>query len=225
MGKRPKLKILVSSLIVVAALVALAVVPVMAATPANCYVSGEVFVGGMAADPGSQVKITVDSVTATGVVGPAGVLPWVVLEGNTDMEGLPMLFEVLPLGATEWIVATTDPAVVTFEPYMHYGIGGELPPVNVSVGAGPTQVSLTMAVTGSGTTVPSGTTWYDVGDVVTISATPAMGWLFIEWTGDVTGSLNPTNVTMTTDMVVTAVFDTEPPPPDCSVLAWWLATL
>lgn len=74
------------------------------------------------------------------------------------------------------------------------------------------QHTLTMQVTGSGSTTPA------VGDhdiyedeVVDITATPADGWTFAGWTGDVADtSANPTTVTMDADKTVTANFSEIP---------------
>ena len=66
---------------------------------------------------------------------------------------------------------------------------------------------LTMAVVGEGTTVPAaGLYGYGDGAVVIVSATPSDGWDFDRWEGDLTGSVNPTTVTMDADKSVTAVF-------------------
>ena len=70
-------------------------------------------------------------------------------------------------------------------------------------------VTLTMAISpsGAGTTSPAvGTHTYDFGNVVPIEATPATGWQFDHWEGDVSGSANPDTVTMDGDRSVTAVF-------------------
>ncbi len=70
-------------------------------------------------------------------------------------------------------------------------------------------VTLTMEVSPSGagtTSPPVGTHTYDYGDVVPIEATPATGWQFDHWEGDVSGSSNPDTVTMDGDKSVTAVF-------------------
>jgi hypothetical protein len=52
--------------------------------------------------------------------------------------------------------------------------------------------------------------WYDAGTVVSISATPASGWLFSSWTGSGTGSYsgtnNPVSVTMNGPITETANF-------------------
>jgi len=70
---------------------------------------------------------------------------------------------------------------------------------------------LTMAVnpTGGGTTNPAvgAHPGYVVNQVVSISATPATGYHFVNWSGAVTGSVNPTTVTMNAHKTVTANFE------------------
>ena len=69
--------------------------------------------------------------------------------------------------------------------------------------------TLTMAITPArgGTTVPVvGSRVYDEGTVVDIRATAAGGYRFVRWEGAVTGSTNPTTVTMTGNLQVRAVF-------------------
>jgi hypothetical protein len=44
------------------------------------------------------------------------------------------------------------------------------------------------------------------GNQITISATPSVGYEFIEWQGDSTGSTNPAQITVNSDMNITAVF-------------------
>jgi hypothetical protein len=69
------------------------------------------------------------------------------------------------------------------------------------------QYNLTMAVNGSGITTPSiGLHTYTCGQVVNVSATADPGWWFVNWTGDLTGSTNPTTITVDGDKNVTANF-------------------
>jgi hypothetical protein len=69
------------------------------------------------------------------------------------------------------------------------------------------QYNLTMNVTGSGTTTPAvGPHTYTCGQVVNVSATADPGWRFLDWTGDLTGSTNPTTITIDGDKNVTANF-------------------
>ena len=61
---------------------------------------------------------------------------------------------------------------------------------------------------GTGTTDPTADVahTYDEGTGVLITATPASGYAFDHWSGDLTGSTNPDTVTMDTDKAVTAHF-------------------
>jgi len=71
----------------------------------------------------------------------------------------------------------------------------------------PPQHDLTVNVVGSGSVVldpPGGT--YDEGTPVTLTAVPEPGWAFDGWSGDASGSANPTTVTMDGDKTVTATF-------------------
>jgi hypothetical protein len=73
--------------------------------------------------------------------------------------------------------------------------------------------TLTVNVVGNGTvTEDPGWVAYNCGDVVTLTATPALGWNFGGWSGDLTGSANPASLTMTGGRVVTASFVNRPPP-------------
>jgi uncharacterized repeat protein (TIGR02543 family) len=55
---------------------------------------------------------------------------------------------------------------------------------------------------------PGGT--YDAGTEVTLTATPAVGYQFSGWSGDLSGSTNPTTITMDGDKNVTATFTAIP---------------
>ncbi len=61
---------------------------------------------------------------------------------------------------------------------------------------------------GSVTFDPPGGT-YLAGTVVTVTAVPDPGYVFTEWGGDVTGSTNPTTLTMTSNKSVTANFSAQ----------------
>ena len=61
------------------------------------------------------------------------------------------------------------------------------------------------AVNGSVSRSPDQGT-YHLGDVVTLEATAEVGYTFSNWSGDLSGSTNPANVTITGNMIITANF-------------------
>ena len=67
--------------------------------------------------------------------------------------------------------------------------------------------SLTVTTTGSGTVarIPDQPS-YDYGSLLTLTATPSTGYEFVNWSGDASGTANPTTVTMDSDKSVTATF-------------------
>ncbi|MFP3871733.1 MAG: InlB B-repeat-containing protein, partial [Candidatus Aenigmatarchaeota archaeon] len=70
--------------------------------------------------------------------------------------------------------------------------------------------TLTVNVEGEGTTDPEeGTHSYEEGEVVTVEATPADGWQFVEWTDDETGTESTLEITMDENKSITAVFEEE----------------
>jgi PKD repeat protein len=71
--------------------------------------------------------------------------------------------------------------------------------------SGITQYTLTTNVSGQGSVSPSGGT-YNSGTVVSLTATPDSGWEFSGWSGDLSGSANPANITMNANKTVTATF-------------------
>ncbi|WP_444980888.1 InlB B-repeat-containing protein, partial [Paenibacillus koleovorans] len=76
----------------------------------------------------------------------------------------------------------------------------------------PPQYTLsTSATNGSVTLSPSGGT-YASGTVVTVTATPNSGYSFAGWSGDLSGTTNPTTITMSGNKSVTASFSLTPPP-------------
>ncbi len=51
---------------------------------------------------------------------------------------------------------------------------------------------------------------YPENEVVTITATPSTGWMFLRWEGDWTGSSSPTNITMNKNYSIVALFERLP---------------
>ncbi len=54
---------------------------------------------------------------------------------------------------------------------------------------------------------------YFCDDTVTVTATPESGWLFSEWTGDLTSMANPETVVMDSNRTITATFEVAVGPP------------
>ncbi|HNS33846.1 MAG TPA: hypothetical protein PKG83_01310 [bacterium] len=73
-----------------------------------------------------------------------------------------------------------------YEPEVRYNLTAEIEPA------------------GSGTVAGTGS--YLSGETVTVKATPATGWEFDHWTGDLASSVNPATVVMDSDKTITAVF-------------------
>ena len=73
--------------------------------------------------------------------------------------------------------------------------------------AGATNYTLTVSAQGSGTVTrnPTNST-YPSGVTVIVTATPNAGWYFANWSGDANGSVNPLNVVMNTNLVITGNF-------------------
>jgi uncharacterized repeat protein (TIGR02543 family) len=59
---------------------------------------------------------------------------------------------------------------------------------------------------GDGSITLNNTGPYHYGDVVQLTASPTIGWSFATWSGDASGTTNPTTVTMTSNKAVTAAF-------------------
>ncbi len=80
---------------------------------------------------------------------------------------------------------------------------------NTTVTATFTQLTYTFTTHTSGggsvSLTPSQST-YHYGDSVQLQATPSTGWSFSSWSGALTGSANPSNLTVTDNMNVTATF-------------------
>jgi hypothetical protein len=73
--------------------------------------------------------------------------------------------------------------------------------------AGATSYTLTVVSQGSGTVTKNPTnSTYPSGVTVTVTAAPNAGWYFADWSGNATGTTNPLNVIMNSNMVITGNF-------------------
>jgi pectate lyase/pectin methylesterase-like acyl-CoA thioesterase len=70
-----------------------------------------------------------------------------------------------------------------------------------------TGFTLSLSTQGQGTiqSIPSGPT-YQAGTIVQLTAVPAAGWQFSNWSGDLTGAANPATIVMNSPKSVTAIF-------------------
>ncbi|GEM_PF-1676346 len=86
------------------------------------------------------------------------------------------------------------------------------PCYEVILGTPPPQYNLVVDLTGNGSVLlnPPGGTYYE-GTVVQLTATADTGWEFTGWSGDMTATDNPLQVTMDGDKSITATFTELPP--------------
>jgi len=70
----------------------------------------------------------------------------------------------------------------------------------------PTEYYLTTETKGQGSVSAEGSNPYDEGALVKVEATPDSGWKFDHWSGNISGTSNPTYVTMDSDKTARAVF-------------------
>lgn len=78
--------------------------------------------------------------------------------------------------------------------------------LNLYLSGSTVKYSFTASVAeGQGTVTPSSGS-YEKDQSVTVTATPAQGWLFDHWGGDLSGNTNPATVKMTSIKIVTAYF-------------------
>jgi len=80
-----------------------------------------------------------------------------------------------------------------------------------------TEYSLSVNIIGSGSVSVNGSSPYPAGSVVQLTATPAAGWMFSGWSGDLPGSANPEFLLMDSNKSVTATFTEIPEPPEYSL--------
>jgi pectate lyase/pectin methylesterase-like acyl-CoA thioesterase len=88
---------------------------------------------------------------------------------------------------------------------------GYLPLTSLLANAG---FTLSLSTQGQGTiqSIPSGPS-YQAGTIVQLTAVPAAGWQFSNWSGDLTGSANPATIVMNSPKSVTAIFTEALTPP------------
>ena len=163
--------------------------------------------------PSLEVTYSTNTVTQYTLTVNAGSNGSVTLNpaGGTYPAGMVVQLTAVPntgyafSGWSGALSGTTNPITITMDG-------------NKTVGAAFSQLqqfNLTTNVVGNGSITlnptPGGT--YPQGTVVQLTAVPATGYAFSGWSGDLTGSTNPTNITMNAAKTVTATFTVLPPQP------------
>lgn len=207
MSKIPKARALLGSLIAVVALMAVAVLPVMAQVPVFSPFTGSVTIDDALAPVDSEVRAFVDGELAE-LLPPAELYSYTVttlgqyeLVIKTDAKDQAVTFEVKKAGTAVWVPATSTPAapVTTYQTQN----------VDLVAYTGVVYYTLTVNVSpvGSGTVTKSpDLAQYAAGTTVGLTANPASGYTFDEWSGTNNNAINPTTVTMDSAKIVTANF-------------------
>ncbi|MCL0098944.1 Ig-like domain-containing protein [Dehalococcoidia bacterium] len=209
----------------VLALLLMSIMPVMAEeqpdpVPVTSPLSGEVTIYGETAPDGSEVRVLVGDETEPRGTGVGTVFGGegryeILLVGDGEDVGEPLRFQVKKAGTVDWIDAATDPADPRFARY-------DPQIFNLTAPAPEPKYTLTVTVNPavSGTVSlnpePDPDGRYTAQTEVTLTATPAAGWRFDRWSGDVTGTEPVITLTMDADKSVTAHFArvvVQPPPP------------
>jgi uncharacterized repeat protein (TIGR02543 family) len=100
-------------------------------------------------------------------------------------------------GFTGDLVSSTGPAQITITKNMAVTSQFERMPVTLTLNVNPA---------GAGTITPSPPDPYYYGDTVQLTAAPAAGYSFSQWSGDLTGTTNPSTITLDDDKTMTATF-------------------
>ena len=122
-------------------------------------------------------------------------------------------------GKSVSITATPDPEYI----FVNWSNGSTDNPLSVTVNSNQTVTAnfekrkypLTISITGSGTVseeiISSGksTTEYNSGSVIRLTANPSDEWVFMGWSGSVSSTENPLEITVDQSKILTAIF--QPP--------------
>ena len=169
-------------------------------------------VGITVTDPGALSAYHEWTVTVLPEVPPFNLTILPASNGTTDLG--PGIHPYLPNEEAS-VTAIPDPGFI-LDYWLLDGVdAGEDNPFVITMTANHTlqpvfvegQYTLTVIIVGDGTvTKAPDEASYDYGDVVTLTADPAEGWEFDGWSGDLTGSENPTTILMDENKTVTATF-------------------
>jgi len=156
---------------------------------------GNVTLDGSPAPDGTNVTAQMNGRTAGSDSTSGGEYSLIIqtIEGDQAGDSITFFVDGLNAGST-----TLNPGAIT--------------PRNLSANHPPIQYTLTINRNGSGSTSGAGT--YDEGTVVNISASPASGWQFDNWSGNIGTIANvndpTTTITMNSNYTITANFSESP---------------
>jgi hypothetical protein len=88
-----------------------------------------------------------------------------------------------------------------------------------------TEYSLYVNIVGHGVVTYNGSSPFDPGDVVVLTAYPESGWEFAGWSGDLSGTANPQYLTMDSNKSVTVTFTKIPQIPKWLWVIRWIWNL
>jgi Leucine-rich repeat (LRR) protein len=165
------------------------------AYPMQIKVDADKEVGAIFKKLGPIYKLTTATTTGGSITPAPGEHPY---EGGTTVviTAIPEIGYVFD--RWEGDITGANPAVITMDG--HKTVTARFKPDGYDY-------TLAMIIDGSGTTSPpAGYNRYYANDEVTVSATPAAGWVFDHWSGDLAGDQNPATIVLEKDKTVRAVF-------------------
>lgn len=132
-----------------------------------------------------------------------------VTGGSDDVLAASLLIQKANSGGYTLVDKTDKTVGIDMGDSVSVYMKGDIDDSKMKMGGTLPQRTLTTSVSGSGyiTLNPSGGT-YDDGALVTVTAYPASGWQFDNWSGNLSGSTNPTILTLDSNKSVTADFST-----------------
>jgi sugar lactone lactonase YvrE len=154
-----------------------------------------------------------------------------VASGSGSVQANPAL-PLYPYGSTVQLTALPANTNFYFRLWGGAALGDTVSPLDFVVtnanpgisavfsGLPSTSRALNLAIIGNGdvTRSPQASN-YPPGTIVTLNATPAAGYAFTDWAGGASGSSNPLQVTLNSDVTVTAVFSSTNTPPGPPLVA------
>ncbi|TMQ71024.1 MAG: VCBS repeat-containing protein, partial [Candidatus Eisenbacteria bacterium] len=153
---------------------------------------------------GATFTAVVWTITASagsgGRISPGGLVP--------VSYGADQTFTITPLSGYHVVAVRVDGIAVG--PVTSYTFLHVTADHTITAGFAVTTHTMTVKVVGVGSVTRSpNLAAYAEGSIVSLKATPGVGWLFDRWSGDTSGTANPVAVTMSVDRTVTASFRTD----------------